>query len=166
MAASLGMQRSHMVKHLSRWPARQWFEETTGLSVETAGVIVHEQEKWPGASLDGIIDKDTILEIKCPTDKKLEARNGSLMQLIDSNKYVRIINRQYVLRETASGLGFYYQLQLAMHCANKLIASLLSGHQMKNIFQMSHTTRNGLQKRSVTCRVHILGICCQPYLQG
>ena len=25
----------------------------------------------------------------------------------------------YVLRETASGLGFHYQVQLAMHCANK-----------------------------------------------
>ena len=134
MAASLGMQRSHMVKHLSRWPARQWFEETTGLSVETAGVIVHEQEKWPGASLDGIIDKDTILEIKCPTDKKLEAHNGSLMQLIDSNKYVRIINRQYVLRETASGLGFYYQVRLAMHFVpTKLIAISLYGHQMNNL---------------------------------
>ena len=52
--------------------------------------------------------------------KKLEAHNGSLVKMIEANKYdVRLIDGQYILRETASGLGHYYQVQLAMHCAKK-----------------------------------------------
>lgn len=100
--------------------ARKCFEDTTGQTVETTGLVVHEKENWLGASLDGIIDTDTILEIKCPTLKKLEAHDGSLLKMIESNKYdVKQINGRHVLRETASGLGYYYQVQVAMHCANK-----------------------------------------------
>lgn len=100
--------------------ARQCFEQTTGLTVETTGLVVHDQENWLGASLDGIIDTDTIIEIKCPTPKKLEAHGGSLQKMIESNKYdVRLIDGKYILRETASGLGYYYQVQVAMHCAKK-----------------------------------------------
>ena len=51
--------------------ARQWFEETTGLSVETTGLVVDEEDNWLGASLDGVVNADTILEIKCPTEKNL-----------------------------------------------------------------------------------------------
>ena len=40
--------------------------------------------------------------------------------MIDSNKYdVRLSDGKYILRETASGLGYYYQVQVAMHCAKK-----------------------------------------------
>lgn len=100
--------------------ARKWFEGTTGQTVETTGLIVHENENWLGASLDGVIDTDTILEIKCPTPKKLEAHDGNLKKMIESNKYdVRHVNGMYVLRETASGLGYYYQVQVAMYCAKK-----------------------------------------------
>lgn len=100
--------------------ARKWFEETTGQTVETTGLIVHENENWLGASLDGIIDANTILEIKCPTAKKLEAHDGSLQKMIESNKYdVKYANGKYILKETASGLGYYYQVQIAMHCAKK-----------------------------------------------
>ena len=89
--------------------ARQCFEQTTGFTMETTGLVVHDQENWLGASLNGIItdtDRDTILEIKCPTAKKLEAHGGSLLKMIDSNKYdVRLSDGKYILRETASGLG-------------------------------------------------------------
>nr|XP_020491749.1 uncharacterized protein LOC109985699 [Labrus bergylta] len=100
--------------------ARIFFEETTGKTVETAGLVVDERENWLAASLDGIIDTDTILEIKCPTLKKLESHDGSLLKMIESNKYeIKHINGRYILKETASGLGYYYQVQIAMHCANK-----------------------------------------------
>ena len=106
--------------------ARQCFEQTTGLTVETTGLIVHEQDNWLGASLDGIIGTDTILEIKCPTPKKLEAHGGSLFKMIESNKYdVRESDGKYYLRETASGLGYYYQVQVAMHCAKKNICKFM-----------------------------------------
>ncbi|XP_041839030.1 uncharacterized protein LOC121638361 [Melanotaenia boesemani] len=105
---------------LSEPLARKWFEKTTGQTVETTGLIVHEEENWLGASLDGIIDTNTILEIKCPTAKKLEAHDGSLRKMIESNKYdVKYVNGMYILKETASGLGYYYQVQVAMCCAKK-----------------------------------------------
>ena len=116
--------------------ARQCFEQTTGFTVGTTGLVVHDQENWLGASLDGIItdtERDTILEIKCPTAKKLEAHGGSPLKIIDSNKYdVKLSDGKYILRETASGLGYYYQVQVAMHCAKKKgIVNLWCGPQMK-----------------------------------
>ena len=50
--------------------------------METTGLTVHEKGNWLGASLNGIIDTDTTLEIKCPTVKKLEAHDGRLLKMI------------------------------------------------------------------------------------
>lgn len=76
---------------------------------------------------------DTILEIKYPTLKKLEAQDGSLLKMTESKKYdVKHINGTYVLKETASALllpiGYYYQVQIAMHCANKTNCKLPNEH--------------------------------------
>jgi len=100
--------------------ARAYFERTTRKKVQTTGLVVDPDENWLGASLDGIVDGDTILEIKCPTDKKLEQHNGSLKQMIRSNKYdVRFVNEEPVLRQTTAASGYYYQVQVAMHCARR-----------------------------------------------
>lgn len=95
--------------------ARKWFEEKMGVSIQTTGLIIDKEESWLGASLDGIVDSDTILEIKCPTPKKLEAHNGSMVKMVQSNTYdVKYINGSYVLRG-----GYHCQVQLAMHCSQK-----------------------------------------------
>ncbi|KAM9307433.1 uncharacterized protein KZ484_000756 [Pholidichthys leucotaenia] len=106
--------------HPSESSARKCFERTTGCTVETKGLIVHKTENWLVASISGIIDSDTILQIKCPTPKKLAAYNGSLLKLIESNEYdVKLMNGQYVLTEPVSGLSYYYLVQVAMCCANR-----------------------------------------------
>lgn len=62
--------------------ARKYFEETTGQTVETAGLIVHQNVNWLDASNDWIIDTDTILQ-----NKWLQVHDGSLLKMIKSNKY-------------------------------------------------------------------------------
>ena len=60
--------------------ARKCFEETTGQTVVTTGLVVHETENWLSASLDRITDTDIILEIRFPTLKTLGAHDGSLLK--------------------------------------------------------------------------------------
>ena len=67
--------------------ARSCFERVYRKKVKQTGLVVHPQEHWLGASLDGTVDEDTILEIKCPTEKKLEQYGGSLYNMIEANKY-------------------------------------------------------------------------------
>jgi len=62
---------------ISRVPAVQWgivtedqavkaFEAKTGKTVKLVGLIDHPTLPWCGASPDGLIDDDGVLEIKCP----------------------------------------------------------------------------------------------------
>lgn len=100
--------------------ARSYYEHTFRKKITSTGLVVHPTDNWLGASLDGIVDRDTILEIKCPTEKKLEQYNGSLTNMLQANKYdVRVVNGNYVLRQTTAGSGYYYQVQIAMHCSGK-----------------------------------------------
>ena len=59
--------------------AREWFEKQTGQKVSQTGVIIDKNEPYIAASPDGIIDSQTILEIKCPTK--------SIQELILGGKY-------------------------------------------------------------------------------
>lgn len=100
--------------------ARSYYEHTFRKKITSTGLVVHPTDNWLGASLDGIVDRDTILEIKCPTEKKLEQYNRSLTNMLQANKYdVRVVNGNYVLRQTTAGSGYYYQVQIAMHCSGK-----------------------------------------------
>jgi hypothetical protein len=46
--------------------AREIFEEEFSMSVVSCGLFVHEEYSFLGASPDGLIDEDSIIEIKCP----------------------------------------------------------------------------------------------------
>jgi len=46
--------------------AREDFERDTGLEVQTATFCVHPNFDWIGASPDGFVGDDALLEIKCP----------------------------------------------------------------------------------------------------
>lgn len=50
--------------------ALQDFEMQTGLSVKETGFVVHPEYEWLGASPDGLIGDDAVLEIKCPFGKR------------------------------------------------------------------------------------------------
>ena len=63
------------------------FEQATGKKVSVTGLVVRPEESWLGASLDGIVDTETILEIKCPTERKLAKYSGSVHGLIESGTY-------------------------------------------------------------------------------
>lgn len=46
--------------------ARERYEVETGEVVDLVGFIPHPEIKWLGASPDGLVDDDGLLEIKCP----------------------------------------------------------------------------------------------------
>ncbi|XP_071478852.1 uncharacterized protein [Diadema antillarum] len=100
--------------------ARTQFERESNTKVQTTGLIVRPDKSWLGASLDGIIDDETILEIKCPTEQKL-AKYKSLQGLIESGTYdVRTTeDGEYYLRRTTAASGYYMQVQVAMYCSRR-----------------------------------------------
>ena len=59
--------------------ALKWFEHHSGLTVQSSGLVLRRDEQYFGASPDGIIDKETIIEIKCPTRR--------IADLVQSGKY-------------------------------------------------------------------------------
>ena len=100
--------------------ARETFEKASGKQVETTGLVVRPEESWLGASLDGIVDADTILEIKCPTDRKMERYGGTVQGLIASGTYdVRSKDGKAFLRQTTAASGYYTQVQCAMYCSRR-----------------------------------------------
>jgi len=47
--------------------ARAYYELTTGNTVDTVGLCYPDKNKLYGASPDGLVEKDGLIEIKCPT---------------------------------------------------------------------------------------------------
>jgi hypothetical protein len=45
---------------------RQWYAQSKGITVEEVGLAVPKWEERIGASLDGVVGEDGMLEIKCP----------------------------------------------------------------------------------------------------
>lgn len=89
--------------------ARKWFEDTSGLSVTKSGIVVRSDEQYLAASPDGVIDENTILEIKCPTK--------SLQSLLNSGKYDVCLkeNGEAFLNKKGKN-GYYSQVQMTMYC--------------------------------------------------
>ena len=55
-------------------------------------------------------------------------------KLVESGKYdIRLNNGVYFLRQTASGLGYYYQVQVTMHCTGKRMCKLILWTRSKYI---------------------------------
>jgi putative phage-type endonuclease len=49
--------------------AREAYELETGNFVEQSGFVVHPEYDWLGASPDGLVGDDGLIEIKCPMDE-------------------------------------------------------------------------------------------------
>jgi len=129
--------------HFCEQTARTHFEKETGNHVIMTGLVVKPEESWLGASLDGIVDDDTILEIKCPTAKKLSKFGGTVRGLIESGSYDVKISKEdntYCLKETTASSGYYYQVQVAMFCSGRrkckfmVFASNLDNFQLLQIY--------------------------------
>ena len=101
--------------------AQEQFEQEAGKKVSMTGLVVRSEDSWLGASLDGMVDEETILEIKCLTDRKLAKYDGSVRGLIESKTSdVRQVEGKYVLRQTTAASGYYTQVQVAMYCSSRL----------------------------------------------
>jgi len=73
------------------------FEMETGLNVTETGFHIHSELEWLGASPDGLIGDDAVLEIKCPYGKR------------DSNDFKSIIEQPH----------YYAQMQIEMFCTGR-----------------------------------------------
>ncbi|XP_038047632.1 uncharacterized protein LOC119721738 [Patiria miniata] len=106
--------------HTYEATAREAFEHQFETLVETTGLVVNPEESWLGASLDGIVDDNTILEIKCPTERKLERYGVTVRGLVESGTYdVRSREGKYFLRQSSAASGYYTQVQIAMYCSKR-----------------------------------------------
>lgn len=81
----------------------------TGNAVDEVGFFVHPVYDWLGASPDGIVNDDTVLEIKCP----FSLRNELLPQF----------------KSIESQPHYYAQLQLEMACTGKKQAHFYQWNQ-------------------------------------
>ena len=94
---------------------------STGVTVQETGMFVSKTEHWLSASPDGIIDQDTLLEIKSPFPEKW----STLDELISAGKYDVIATENGYQLKTKGSRGFYSQMQLTMYCTGLRKCKLL-----------------------------------------
>lgn len=73
------------------------FELETGLNVDETGFHVHQEHVWLGASPDGFIGDDALIEIKCPFSKR------------ESADFVSYVEQPH----------YYAQMQIEMYCTGR-----------------------------------------------
>ena len=76
----------------------------TGNVVEEAGFYVHPEHEWLGASPDGFVGDDALIEIKCPFSLR---NGGEFKSIVDQPHYYAQIQVQ--LAATGRGTCFFYQ---------------------------------------------------------
>lgn len=86
--------------HANEATARMTFEMSTGLDVQETGF--HTYEDWAGASPDGLIGADAVLEIKCPF-------KGIKKSLSDQPHYMAQL--QWEMLCTGRKKAYFYQWQ-------------------------------------------------------
>ncbi|KAH3777174.1 uncharacterized protein LOC127844307 isoform X3 [Dreissena polymorpha] len=97
--------------------ARQWFEKTSGQTVNRCGLVICQQEPYIAASPDGLIDSDTIVEIKCPTKP--------LYDLVMSGKYDVVLKEEKPYLDPKGKNGYYTQVQVAMYCTKASLCKFI-----------------------------------------
>ncbi|EFA13516.1 hypothetical protein TcasGA2_TC010488 [Tribolium castaneum] len=61
--------------------AKEKFEQITGIKVDSCGFFVDKEKKFLGATPDGLVGSNAIVEIKCP----FSARNTNIKTAIEQN---------------------------------------------------------------------------------
>ncbi|CAM4659064.1 unnamed protein product [Leuciscus chuanchicus] len=92
--------------------ARQYLQDQ-GHDIDVKGLVVCPSEPWLAASLDGVMNRDTQLEIKCP----VLVKNQSLTEALaaKSSEIKRMPTGDFHLSFNGPK-GYYMQVQLGMHC--------------------------------------------------
>ncbi len=75
------------------------FELEHGVDVVETGFVISEENEWLGASPDGLVNNDAVLEIKCP------------FGLRD--------NEKPVFKTAQEQMHYYAQMQIEMHCTGR-----------------------------------------------
>lgn len=86
------------------------FEEITGQTVHPTGICVSLAHPYLASSPDGIIDEDTVVEVKCP----YVARNSMITR--QTVPYIRQNGTTFSLD---TNHDYYYQIQGQLFCAEK-----------------------------------------------
>ncbi|CAC5420784.1 unnamed protein product [Mytilus coruscus] len=96
-------------------PIAKKYLQSEGHNVVDHGMYVSFTENWLSASPDGIINGDTILEVKCPFP--IANKWNCLDELIANTKYDVEKNSEgiYVLKKKGSR-AYFMQIQLTMFC--------------------------------------------------
>ena len=107
---------------LEQEPIAKSHLKTLGNSILDSGMCVSFSDPWFSGSPDGILNEDTILEVKCPLP--MPNKWTSLDELISGGKYDVIKSHgQYKLKVKGSR-GYYLQIQLTMYCTGQYKARL------------------------------------------
>lgn len=114
--------------------ARDWYAETSGCIIEKCGLVISDSEPYNAASPDGIINNDTVIEIKCPTKP--------LNELIDSGKYDVVSKEDGLVLSSKGRNGYYYQVQLAMFCTKTTKCKFIVWTQMLNVLLTCHMMKD------------------------
>lgn len=89
------------------------FEQKSGLIVEKCGLFIDTCHKFLGATPDGLVGSDSILEVKCPIScKDLTPEEGILAKKITfwNNTNLGSINREH---------NYFYQIQGQLHVTKR-----------------------------------------------
>ncbi|XP_060583020.1 uncharacterized protein LOC132739331 isoform X2 [Ruditapes philippinarum] len=97
--------------------ARSWFEGVSGKPVMKCGIVVSNEEPYIGASPNGKIDDNTIIEIKCPTKP--------LKDMINTGKYDVVLQNGQLHLNPKGKNGYYCQVQLAMFCTKARLCKFI-----------------------------------------
>ncbi|XP_071144096.1 uncharacterized protein [Mytilus edulis] len=96
---------------------------TNGHRVIEKGTYVSSERNWLSASPDGILNDDTLLEIKCTVPS---AKWTTLNELFTGQKYdVQMNNNGILVLKVKGNRGFFLQIQLTMFCTELRKCKLL-----------------------------------------
>jgi len=97
--------------------ARKKFEEQSGLTVRTCGLFISIDHPVLAATPDGIIDDDTLIEIKCPYSafhQEASPENAPFLIRSDSGEVA-----------LARSHNYYYQVQGRLFCTGRKLCKFI-----------------------------------------
>lgn len=133
-----------------------------GFSLSEQGLFVSLEENWLSASPDGILNGDTVLEVKSPVPTMAWS---TLDELFSSGKYDVAKENDNLVLKVKGNRGFYMQVQLTMFCTGLRKCKLLiwlneNDHSFLDVeydenYVTSHVTRlrTFYAKKMLSCLV-------------
>eukprot|EP00102_Acyrthosiphon_pisum_P023108 XP_016660318.1 PREDICTED: uncharacterized protein LOC100573605 isoform X2 [Acyrthosiphon pisum] len=96
--------------------AKQKFEEIFKIIIEPVGLCVDENDPYIAASPDGLIEDDSIIEIKCPFSAITEV---NMLEAVKNGKvsFCQIDKEKCVTLKTNH--DYYYQIQTQLHVTKR-----------------------------------------------